>query len=794
MNAVVHAIQECSVYGLDVCVKKHQNRFTYNTTSINDQEYQRLTSCLRMFRKFFDVKLVSSNSLFDDSKLDYMIGILATISLKKNPEDTSEFVNVFSNISSTFNKELVFKFIMMMRGFMGFSKEFQLLTHRELMKMICGPNGFLILCKNLLVKPDDSQIPLWQKLSMISKIIEAVASNKSRLDFIIDEIFKTLESSIQKEERDIVGACVYVLKNLEGKSENKDLVHSKILKNLDDLVQPDVLLTGSIVMENNQLVTLINQFHALFSPSTVASLPSKILQKHIAVLFNLYSIIPESNEKTKLASLIIFFLSNRDRQELQKVVQDLRLKDNPKALKLHPRICFKNDSLQIDSESEKIPDDTEQFLLLLKDSNNNFLIYDAFLCLINILGSSQSSSDSFLSEYNVQEEDLPDVLHRKFFKKLAILEPLQEMIQWRSLHSQLNEKPKEILDAVKKVLEKTLEKPDSMDEHLLIIFFSIFKELMGRLKDDDQRQQMKKEFLKIKDKCKDPKLKAQIETIFDVSEEVPNIDPSKIAFEDAVKLMKSKEIYCKVYGSDTLIKLLKKRDSVAVLNRHTILALALQNLRETESYAYLNVIRLLVALSNVMDTEVVDALISDFQNQELEIDERLKIGEVIIKVTEDLGQMSFKFKDQLIKCFLSGSCDKNDEFRTSSLANLGTICKTLSYQVHSFFNEMFLQLEIIIKSDEYLPSKRAAAMVLSQILAGLPNLMEFQDFLLPIYHLLKEILANEVDDQTKLHAQVGLDHLNAKTKDFLNPKLDVAKEIKIVLDKNPNKIEEIKFK
>lgn len=105
-----------------------------------------------------------------------------------------------------------------------------------------------------------------------------------------------------------------------------------------------------------------------------------------------------------------------------------------------------------------------------------------------------------------------------------------------------------------------------------------------------------------------------------------------------------------------------------------------------------------------------------------------------------------------------------------------------------------MQLEIIIKSDDYLPSKRAAAMVLSQVLAGLPNLMDFQDFLLPIYHLLKDILANENDPQTRLHAGVALDHLNAKTKDFLNPDLKVPKEMKIRLDENPHKINEIKFK
>lgn len=797
INAIVHGVQECSTNALEICVKKHQNRVNYNTSNQSDDEYLRLVSCIRMFHKFFGVKIISSNSLFDDTKLDYIIGILSVISLKKKHDDVIEFFQIFSNITTTFPGELVFKFIMMIKGFNinGASKDFQLVVHRELMRLIRSPNGFLMLCRNILVKPDDGKVPIWQKHSMISKIIEAVATSKSHQKFMVKEVFKTFDLCIKSEDRDVVGACAFVLKNLEAKDdvELKKLVHSLILEPLKDLAEPDVLLFGSIVMESQQLQVTINKLHVLFSSSTVASLPSAILQSQILLLFNLYCIIPESPDRGKLASVIVFFLRNRSRNELQKLVQEFRLKENS-GIKLHPRVCYKNETLQIGAEQQNISVDTESFLHLMITSNNNFLIYDVFLSLIKILGCVQNSGDNYLTEFNVSEEDLPEVLHRKFFKKLAILEPLQEMIQWRSLQSQLNDKPKEVLDVIKEVLVKIIEKSDVTDEQTMIIFFSLFKELMYKLKDESQRTQMKQEVQKIKKLCKSKELQDQIDMIFNIKDEIPNVDPSQMSFDDAMKLLHSTEIYCKVYGSDTLVKLLKKRDKQALLNRHTILAVALINLKETESYAYLNVIKLLVALSYVMDSEVVDALIAEYKNRELAIDERLKIGEVIVKVMEDLGEMSMKFKQQLLQCFLSGSSDDNNEFRTSSLVNLGTVCKILSFQIHNFFQELHQQLEVIIRSDDYLPSKRAAAMVLSQILTGLPNLMDFQEFLLPIYHLLKEILANESDPQTRIHAEVGLDHLNAKTKDFLNPDLKVAKEIKIRLDENPHKIDEIKYK
>lgn len=822
INSFLHAVQECSSNALEICVKKQQNRITYNATTQTEEEYQLLSSCVRVFSHLFDIRIINSNSLFDDIKLDYIVGVIAVITINK--KDSIEFQDYLKKIPTQFPREMVFKFLMMIKGFSGLSKEYQTFVHRELMRSIRTENGFLMLCNNLLIKADDSQNPLWQKCEIIAKIMQAVIAVKSCRAFIVADIFRTLDMSLKNENRDVAGACVYVLKKFSEAEDHElfNLIQQSIQKPLEVLINPEVLICGAIVMEFEELKAILDRFQLLFSNSTIAALPSKLLKDLLSILFHLYAIIPDLPEKVKLSSTILFFLSNRDNVELQEVIQRLRLKDVKDEFKTHSRVIVKETptgcQIQIGSEITTF-DDTEAFLKLLKESNNNLFIYNVFLGLFNIFAQIQESKESFLSEYDVKEEELPEVLHKMFFKKLAILEPLQEMVSWKFLHSQFNENSKELLDVIRKILENSIEKHSSagsFDDQTTIIFFSIYRELINKLKNAEHRAEMQKDILKIKNKCRSEQMRKQIDLIFNVKqEESPSMDPSLMAFEDAMKHLRSSEIYCKVYGSDLLIKLLKKRDPQALVNRHTILAVALQNLKETESYAYLNVIRLLVVLTHFMDSEVIDALMMEYKNHELEIDERLKIGEVILKVTEDLGETSVKFKTSLVHCFLLGSRDLNQEFRTSSLVNLGTICRILSYQIHSFFQEvsrlpfsggspkiinyyflqqMFLQLESIVKCDDYLPSKRAAAMVLSQILAGLPNLMEFQDFLLPIYRLLKEILANESDPQTRIHAEIGLDHLKTKTKDFLNPKLLAEKEIKISLDNNPNKLNEIRFK
>ncbi|XP_070500396.1 transport and Golgi organization protein 6 [Chironomus tepperi] len=791
-NLFSEAVHKCEINALEVCVKRHKSRTTYDTTNQSDSEYEKLISCLRMFHKFFSVKLIATNPLFHDAQIDYLVGVLSVLTMKKSDQDINDANNMLIQLQTFIGTEQFFQFVMMVRGFQGLSKDFQIQSQLRLLQLIRSDNGFYMLCKMILrKKTDDSQA--WQKYSVIAGILMKAMRNKSFYEKMVNEIFRTLRKCINSNENEIVAACVYVLKELYGKKEVEldEHLDKWILGPLIDLINPQILLCGSILMEYDEIKGYVGMLHVLFSSSTIVALPSRILHNHIVALFNLHTVLPDIPEKEKLASIVLFVLNNYDRKELQLVVRNLRLKDDPKVLKMHPRIVYKNNSLQIGEETTALIDDTQAFVLLLKNSNNSLLIYEIFISFIKLLSDVQNAGNSIITGYDLEEDELTDVLHTKFYKQLSIIEPLQDMIQWKSLHAQLNEKPKEILDAIKDVLVHA----NSEDEQIVIIFFSIYKELLYKLKDDEERQRMRNEILKVKEKFKKAQLKEQIDIIFNNNEEVPSIDPSEFTFNDAMKLLKSKEVYCKVYGCDNLIKMLRKRDKQALANRHTILAVAMQNMKEVESYAYLNVIKLLVALSYVLDTEVVDALIAEYQNKELEIDERLKFGEVVLKVTEDLGEMSMKFKQQLINCFLNGSRDSNNEFRTSSLANLGTICKILSYQVHNFFNELYQQLEVIIKSDPYLPSKRAASMVLSQILAGMPNLMEFQDYLLPIYHLLKDILANEEDQQTKLHAQIGLEHLNEKTKDFLNPKLNTQKEIKIRIgDDNPNKLNEIKFK
>lgn len=122
----------------------------------------------------------------------------------------------------------------------------------------------------------------------------------------------------------------------------------------------------------------------------------------------------------------------------------------------------------------------------------------------------------------------------------------------------------------------------------------------------------------------------------------------------AKRLCEESEPYLKVYGLTQLIKLIQiDRDDETLANKHRILALALHCLRGEESFLFLNCIKVFVALVDCLGLDVIDALIAEYQNDENEMDYRLKIGEAIVKVTEGLGKIFCCFISKLFTVSLS---------------------------------------------------------------------------------------------------------------------------------------------
>lgn len=84
-----------------------------------------------------------------------------------------------------------------------------------------------------------------------------------------------------------------------------------------------------------------------------------------------------------------------------------------------------------------------------------------------------------------------------------------------------------------------------------------------------------------------------------------------------------------------------------------------------------------------------------------------------------------------------------------------------------------------ILDDSYEPARRAAVLVVTQIIQGFDKLQDFETILLPVFRSLKYVLANVADEPTRKHAANGLRALQTKVVAFLQAPVE-PKEIQIV--------------
>lgn len=98
--------------------------------------------------------------------------------------------------------------------------------------------------------------------------------------------------------------------------------------------------------------------------------------------------------------------------------------------------------------------------------------------------------------------------------------------------------------------------------------------------------------------------------------------------------------------------------------------------------------------------------------------------------------------------------------------------------------QVMLLIQNTLQFDKYLPTRRAAALVLTDLLRGMQNLEQYQDYLLSIYRILKNIVEKDVDLHIQIHARNGLTCLNTKIKETLTVEPEMEKEIRIFGVKN----------
>lgn len=768
----------------------------------DEQKWSRVNFALEKIEPVLAKKTVSGQHHLENTLIQYIFSCFSLLSHTKANTDRCRV----ERCRTITNREQYFRYLMLLKGLRGLPPDLAMLLHRQLMNELKLNGGFELLCRLLLKTTPDSTSNDWQKHDVIARIVAAKGHSVEFYSALINDIFSFLRACLLIQDQEMfIPTCVTCLKQLHSivPEELRFEIEEKLTGWLKKIENPPETVAGFEILSNIELYEQLQITFSCFGGLPMVKLPSKILLPYLDPLFRVFCLAESiGHEQTKysVAVVLTFTLNNRSNDEL-KIFIELAInigRDNVNFNRviLKRSTQYQTPSLVVCSEDETLNiDGSKQVISLIKNSSNALLMYNVFVILLEMLQLNEidtSSSGDLLDPDD--NEQLGELLSQKFFQRYAIVEMLQELITFKPLHQQFTENPGKIIEFIEKLLSQQIENAATKhtESHLIVLLLTIFNELIEGLKNLELQSELRSKIRQLRDVSQDSEVRAQLALLLGGSgQHSVHIESD---FKEALTLCASNEVHVKVNGSMQLIKLINRKDPETIANRFKVLAIAMTNLKHVESYAYLNTVRLLVALTNLLEAEVVDTLLSEFRNENLDTDYRLKLGEVIVKVTEALGPIAYKYKSELIDCFLRGCLNTRNEIRASSFSKLGTICKILTYQVHNFFHEALTVIQQTLLSDDYLPARRAAVMVLSQLLEGMTNIFDHQEQLLPVYRCLKGVLQTETDEVTRIHATLSLEGISRLVKNFLNPEVKIEQQIRITGVAEETQTMEIKYK
>ncbi|NXD38997.1 TNG6 protein, partial [Copsychus sechellarum] len=237
-----------------------------------------------------------------------------------------------------------------------------------------------------------------------------------------------------------------------------------------------------------------------------------------------------------------------------------------------------------------------------------------------------------------------------------------------------------------------------------------------------------------------------------------------------------------------LASLVTQRDPEALRLQEKLLQVFLENVQHEDAFVYLSAIQGIALLSSEYPEQVLPVLLAQYECPAQGTEDataavtRMKLGEVLMRVTRALGDMVFQHREPLIRAFLRGARDPDSALRASSLSNLGELCQHLGFQLGSIIQEVTCCVTAIARTDPEAEVRRAAVHVVVLLLRGLSEKVTevLRDVLRDLYRLLKRVVAAERDPATVLHAQLALEELDTAVRRALFPPQTLQKKIVVL--------------
>ncbi|KAH3674828.1 hypothetical protein WICMUC_003031 [Wickerhamomyces mucosus] len=612
-------------------------------------------------------------------------------------------------------------------------------------------NGVMSLIDFIIGIRDDEEINV-ERFDQVNQILMAKPKSISSIQYytkLFDQVYNILIFINRPIMLSVVVNFVRVIYE-----RNKKIVHDFLFKRIWKILDPDATLQndGGTIISSKNLNDVINVLISLTKENSADFLIELFQPPIVLNLWAYYFYLNKKalDYKSIIQNILVTFFTLTTNNEVLEIIVLNLIRSKGESWKFETNLETKLTSIVNSTEiednqisNEDIFDDIDLGMKLICELLKNLdhaLIRTQFSTVLNrwILKSNPKNDDNGNSA-NSQLGDLNPFL---MLIDLKFLERINE--QFKDV---LLEKPQDVLMVIKNLLSTKLldrkeeqnkqEEVDSDDEEDETVDsehdnLNILLELLSAIISETNPSELDKQSKTLKEisefllDFKNNKycisLHNRIEDF--LSSEKTIIDQNleynadKQLLEKAINNMNDPLIPIRAHGLYLLRQLIIKKSEVISLD--FVIELHLVQLKDSEPFIYLNVIKSLIELIEFDKDSTLVILIKLYSNQTEQLDDRLKVGEVLLNFMIKSGELlTGSIADLLITTFLNTIRDfeEDNKIRMSAMSLLGQSLRTNALGIQVYIKD---SLDIAIgvfefEKDE--PMLRSAVVLVSDLIS-----------------------------------------------------------------------------
>ncbi|XP_060820385.1 transport and Golgi organization protein 6 homolog isoform X1 [Bombus pascuorum] len=714
----------------------------------------------------------------------------------KLKKDQEHFICLFHKLLNNCPSSICMKELMVILGIKGVPRWLQRETRKYLVQQLMQPNGIIsivtIVCENPL---DYGQH--WNKLDTISRLI-ATSHGNNFVEYyksICSQLLNLLSSTRIMHSATIASYCITIFYEY-----NPIVCYENIVKVICNPLLVN-LENEQKVKSEEEVEKCIENLTRCFvtTESKFKKLPSELLMKVAIPLFSLYNTVRQSAYvlKAKLKQLVLLLLYE---QPLKTDLFAAFLGHNVNSnfgnylkSKFGPTGGIEILGLDRTCKYDEFADTLFDLTFTTKALSTKLFTY-----LLKFLSNSIKVDQMEAQNMLETEEDTME----KMEEKLAAVKLLSSLANISVVQESQVEDPKLMFYFIKLLLNQHIKKTHDLtaDEDCEILYVGL---MLVKMILNEKKKSLDwtvfNDFVKfLKECCAFSNIPSQLLMLMRELIEVvetkgrpekrhyQDVSAScKVSnkFENVIRDLADPLLPVRAHALVVLTKLIENMDPCTISKKTVLLQLFMENVKHEDSFIYLAAINGLCALATSYPEVIVKILVQEYidipqriSGGDINVETRVKLGEILVKMTRNLGEMVSSYKSILINGFLCAIRDADSLMRASSLSCLAELCKVLGFRLGDDVIEVIYCITSIVKTDKVPECRRAAVMVSTLLLRGLgkDTLTSLGKDLIDLYRGLKHLRDNDEDLILRLHAQQALEELDLIVQDFIlaTPKLE----------------------